>query len=185
MLLSLVWRSYVVVRPLSTEAATTMKSTRSGGGNGITTSLESGTSIATSTRGIDTLGRRLLSLIYAKRSVVIVISKWKEEGHPVRKYELNHIVRELRKHKRYKYALEVCEWMRVQDDIQLLSGDYAVHLDLIAKVHGMNNAEKFFEDLPDRLKVQTTCTALLHTYVQHKDTAEAESLMEKMSDAVS
>ncbi|WMV07535.1 hypothetical protein MTR67_000920 [Solanum verrucosum] len=120
-----------------------------------------------------------------KLFVVIAKSKWKEEGHPVRKYELNRIVRELRKHKRYKYALEVCEWMRVQDDIQLLSGDYAVYLDLITKVHGMNSAEKFFEDLPDRLKVQTTYTALLHTYVQHKDTAKAESLMEKMSDAVS
>ncbi|KAG5629367.1 hypothetical protein H5410_001084 [Solanum commersonii] len=207
MLLRLVWRSYVVVRPLSTEAATTVKSTRSGGGSGITSSLENGTSTAISTHGRDTIGRRLLSLIYAKRSVVIAISKWKEEGHHVRKYKLNHIVRELRKHKRYKYALEfskkqsdmpllvalksamlmglclqVCEWMRIQDDIQLLSGDYAVHLDLIAKVHGMNSAEKFFEDLPDRLKVQTTCAALLHTYVQHKDTAKAESLMEKMSD---
>ncbi|KAG5629383.1 hypothetical protein H5410_001100 [Solanum commersonii] len=139
MLLRLVWRSYVVVRPLSTEAATTVKSTRSGGGSGITTSLESGTSTATSTRGRDTIGRRLLRLIYAKRSVVIVISKWKEEGHHVRKYKLNRIVWELRKHKRYKYALEV----------------------------------------------QTTCAALLHTYVQHKDTAKAESLMEKMSDVVS
>ncbi|KAK6786161.1 hypothetical protein RDI58_014686 [Solanum bulbocastanum] len=44
----------------------------------------------------------------------------------------------------------------------------------------MNSAEKFFKDLPNKLKVQTTCTALLHTYVQHKDTAKAESLMEKM-----
>lgn len=182
MLLRLIRRSYAAVRPLSTEASTTVKSTRSGGGSSITTSLEGGTSTATSTRGRDTLGRRLLSLIYAKRSAVIAIRKWKEEGHPVRKYELNRIVRELRRHKRFKHALEVCEWMRVQDDIELLSGDYAVHLDLIAKVRGMNSAEKFFEDLPDKLKVQTTCTALLHTYVQHKDTAKAESLMEKMSE---
>ncbi|KAH0648666.1 pentatricopeptide repeat-containing protein At4g02820, mitochondrial-like [Solanum tuberosum] len=182
MLRRLVRRSYAVVRPLSTEVATTVKSTRSGGGNGITTSLEGGTSTATSNRGRDTLGRRLLSLIYAKRSAVIAISKWKEEGRPVRKYELNRIVQELRKHKRYKHALEVCEWMRVQDDIQLLYGDYAVHLDLIAKVRCMNSAKKFFEDLPDKLKVQTTCTALLHTYVQHKNIAKAESLMKKMSE---
>lgn len=105
MLLRLVRRSYAAVRPLSTEAATTVKSTRSG--SSITTSLEGGTSTAPSTRGRDTLGRRLLSLIYAKRSAVIAIRKWKEEGHPVRKYELNRIVRELRRHKRYKHALEV------------------------------------------------------------------------------
>lgn len=103
MLLRLIRRSYAAVRPLSTEASTTVKSTGSGGASGITTSLEGGTS----TRGRDTLGRRLLSLIYAKRSAVIAIRKWKEEGHPVRKYELNRIVRELRRHKRYKHALEV------------------------------------------------------------------------------
>ncbi|MFS8034202.1 hypothetical protein Hanom_Chr17g01578451 [Helianthus anomalus] len=62
--------------------------------------------------GRDTLGRRLLSLVYTKRSAVIAIKIWKEEGHVVRKYELNRIVRELRKLKRYKHALEliVCEF---------------------------------------------------------------------------
>ena len=57
--------------------------------------------------GRDTLGRRLMSLVYAKRSAVIAIRKWKEEGHTVRKYDLNRIVRQLRKLRRYKHALEV------------------------------------------------------------------------------
>ncbi|KAL8252966.1 hypothetical protein R6Q59_036659 [Mikania micrantha] len=132
--------------------------------------------------GRDTLGRRLLSLVYTKRSAVITIRKWKEEGHVVRKYELNRIVRELRKLKRYKHALEVCEWMTLQQDIKLLAGDYAVHLDLIAKIRGLNSAEKFFEDLPNQMKGQPTCTSLLHIYVQHKDSSKAEFLMEKMSE---
>ncbi|THF98881.1 hypothetical protein TEA_022088 [Camellia sinensis var. sinensis] len=137
---------------------------------------------ATNSAGRDTLGRRLLSLVYAKRSAVIAIRKWKEEGHVVRKYELNRIVRELRKHKRFKHALEICEWMKIQGDIKLQPGDYAVHLDLIAKVRGLSSAEKFFEDLPDGLKGQPTCTSLLHTYVQHKESSKAEALMEKMSE---
>lgn len=57
--------------------------------------------------GRDTLGRRLLSLVFTKRSAVITIRKWQEEGHQVQKYELNRIVRELRRLKRYKHALEV------------------------------------------------------------------------------
>ena len=61
----------------------------------------------TSGGGRDTLGRRLLSLVFPKRSAVIAISKWKEEGNSVRKYELNRVVRELRKLRRYKHALEV------------------------------------------------------------------------------
>ncbi|KAF5732763.1 hypothetical protein HS088_TW17G00293 [Tripterygium wilfordii] len=132
--------------------------------------------------GRDTLGKRLLSLVFSKRSAVISIRKWKEEGHTVRKYELNRIVKELRKHKRYKHALEICEWMTLQQDIKLLPGDYAIHLDLIAKVRNLASAEKFFEDLPDRMRGPATCTALLHTYVQNKMSAEAEALMEKMSE---
>lgn len=137
---------------------------------------------APSAGGRDTLGRRLMSLVYAKRSAVISIRKWKEEGHTVRKYELNRIVRELRKLKRYKHALEICEWMRLEKDMKLLPGDYAVHLDLISKVRGLTSAEKFFIDLPDELKGQPTCTALLHSYVQHKESTKAEALMKKMSE---
>ncbi|CAA7047114.1 unnamed protein product [Microthlaspi erraticum] len=82
--------------------------TRSGGGGGESAATEKrearGASVA---GGRDTLGGRLLSLMYTKRSAVVTIRKWKEEGHSVRKYELNRIVRELRKIKRYKHALEV------------------------------------------------------------------------------
>ncbi|KAL6217394.1 hypothetical protein ACLB2K_010611 [Fragaria x ananassa] len=132
--------------------------------------------------GGDALGRRLLSLVYAKRSAAVTIGKWKEEGGTVRKYELNRIVRELRKLRRYKHALEICEWMTLQKDIKLLAGDYAVELDLIAKVRGMNSAEKFFEDLPEQMRDGITCSALLHTYVQNKESAKAEALFEKMKE---
>nr|XP_023911218.1 Down syndrome critical region protein 3 homolog [Quercus suber] len=47
-----------------------------------------------------------MSLVYVKRNAVIAIWKWKEEGHIVRKYDLNRIVRQLRKLRHYKHALE-------------------------------------------------------------------------------
>ncbi|XP_051141749.1 pentatricopeptide repeat-containing protein At4g02820, mitochondrial [Andrographis paniculata] len=133
--------------------------------------------------GRDTLGRRLFALVYSKRSAAITIRKWKEEGHDVRKYELNRIVRELRKLKRYKHALEVCEWMRLQEDMKLVPGDFAVHLDLIAKIRGLNSAEKFFEDLPEKMRDPATCSALLHTYVQYNEYNKAEAVMKKMSES--
>ncbi|XP_010255941.1 PREDICTED: pentatricopeptide repeat-containing protein At4g02820, mitochondrial [Nelumbo nucifera] len=140
------------------------------------------TSTSTSSGGRDTIGRRLLTLIYPKRSAVVTIRKWTEEGKTVRKYELNRVVRELRKLKRYKHALEICEWMTVQPDIKLLPGDYALHLDLVAKVRGWVSAEKFFEDLPEHMKGEPTYSALLHTYVQHNLSEKAEALMKKMSE---
>nr|POF11869.1 pentatricopeptide repeat-containing protein, mitochondrial [Quercus suber] len=48
-----------------------------------------------------------MSLVYVKRNAVIAIWKWKEEGHIVRKYDLNRIVRQLRKLRHYKHALEI------------------------------------------------------------------------------
>lgn len=78
--------------------------------------------------------------------------------------------------------MQVCEWMTLQKDIKLVPGDYAVHLDLIAKVRGLNSAEKFFEDLPNRMSGQQTCHALLHAYVQNNLADKAEALMSKMSE---
>jgi hypothetical protein len=57
--------------------------------------------------GGDTLGKRLLKLIYPKRSAVAVLRRWAEEGRTVHKYQLNRVVRELRKYRRFKHALEV------------------------------------------------------------------------------
>ncbi|KAL9671479.1 hypothetical protein QQ045_009047 [Rhodiola kirilowii] len=73
---------------------------------------------------------------------------------------------------------KICEWMQQQNDIQPAPGDYAIQLDLIAKLHWLNIAQKFFDELPENLKGQHTCTSLLHTYVQNKETAKAEALME-------
>lgn len=94
MLLRLVRASHSAARHFSTEAkaVTTASAVKKSNGGG----------------GRDTLGRRLMSLVYRKRSAVIAINKWKEEGRTIRKYELNRIVRELRKLKRHKHALEVC-----------------------------------------------------------------------------
>ncbi|XP_068650644.1 pentatricopeptide repeat-containing protein At4g02820, mitochondrial [Aristolochia californica] len=132
--------------------------------------------------GRDTLGRRLLKLIFPKRSALVTLNKWAEEGKTLQKYQLNRIVRELRTHKRHKHAIEICEWMTTQPDMKLLPGDYAVHLDLVGKVRGLTSAEKFFEDLPAEMIDKTTCTSLLHCYVQHNLTTKAEALMKRMSE---
>lgn len=161
-------------------AAKTLTAEHSGNTTTATTSQSLPSSSSGGSR--DTLGRRLFSLTYPKRSAVITLRKWKEEGHVVRKYELNRFVRELRKLKRFKHALEICEWLKSQDDIKLLPGDYAVHLDLIAKLRGLSSAEKFFEDLPETMRKEPTLSALLHTYVKNRVHDKAEALMAKMSE---
>lgn len=101
----------------------------------------------------------------------------------MQKYQLNRVVRELRKYRRFKHALEICEWMRTQPEMKLLPGDHAVHLDLVAKVRGLASAEKFFEDVPERAKGPSTCNALLHAYVQNGVRDKAEAMLREMADA--
>lgn len=72
--------------------------------------------------------------------------------------------------------------MKTQEDIKLLPGDYAVHLDLIAKHRGLSSAEKFFEDLPEKMIAESTLSALMHVYVQHRAFEKAEALFAKMSE---
>jgi hypothetical protein len=57
--------------------------------------------------GRGSLVRRLLSLKYSKKSAVVTLTEWSQEGNRLQKYQINRIVRELRKYKRYKHALEV------------------------------------------------------------------------------
>ena len=85
-----------LARVLSTSASAAASS---GGGGG---SISAG--------GGDTLGKRLLKLIYPKRSALVVLRRWAEEGRTVQKYQLNRVVRELRKYRRFKHALEVSRY---------------------------------------------------------------------------
>lgn len=79
--------------------------------------------------GRETLGKRLLKLVYPKRSAVIAIRKWKEEGRTVRKFELSHVVKELRKRRRYKHALEVSFFFFVDDEKLLTTYIYTyIHI---------------------------------------------------------
>ena len=84
-------------RPRSGVLSTSASAAASSGGGGGSISAGGG----------DTLGKRLLKLIYPKRSALVVLRRWAEEGRTVQKYQLNRVVRELRKYRRFKHALEV------------------------------------------------------------------------------
>ncbi|KAK1257945.1 Pentatricopeptide repeat-containing protein [Acorus gramineus] len=135
-----------------------------------------------SCNGRHSLGRRLLRLVSPKRSAVRVIREWAEEGNRVHKHQLIRVVKYLRLHQRHFHALQICEWMSIQPSFKLSQGDYAIHLDLIAKVHGLVSAENFLEGLPEGMRGQSTCNALLHTYVLNNMASKAEALMGKMSE---
>ncbi|GKE37978.1 pentatricopeptide repeat-containing protein [Tanacetum coccineum] len=60
--------------------------------------------------------------------------------------------------------------------------DHAVQLDLIGKVHGFVEAEKYFNALTEEDKNGKTYGALLHCYVRQRETDKSLSHFEKMKE---
>ncbi|XWS35590.1 hypothetical protein CRYUN_Cryun20dG0010300 [Craigia yunnanensis] len=127
--------------------------------------------------------------IYKKKSLMenpelgsaTVLNDWEKGGRKLTKWELSSVVKELRKYKRYKQALEVYEWMNTRGErFRYSASDAAIQLDLIAKVRGVSRAEDFFLQLRNTLKDKRIYGALLNAYVQTKMRDKAESLIDNM-----
>ncbi|XP_051122856.1 pentatricopeptide repeat-containing protein At1g02150 [Andrographis paniculata] len=109
------------------------------------------------------------------------LNQVENEGRRITKWELCRVVKELRKFRRYRYALEVYEWMNNRPELyRITTSDTAIQLDLIAKVHGVESAEQYFMKLPDALKDKRIYGSLLNAYVRARMREKAESLMDKI-----
>ncbi|KAK4476454.1 hypothetical protein RD792_015607 [Penstemon davidsonii] len=107
-----------------------------------------------------------------------VLNELENEGNRLSKWELTKVVKEFRKFRRYKYALQVHEWMNDRaEKYRITTSDTAIQLDLIAKVHGISSAEQYFLSLPDKLKDKRIYGSLLNAYVRARMKEKAESLM--------
>ncbi|XP_068646036.1 pentatricopeptide repeat-containing protein At4g21705, mitochondrial-like [Aristolochia californica] len=130
--------------------------------------------------GQNTLYAKLSPLGNPNISLVPELDRWAYKGTKVSTAELNRIIRDLRMRRRYKQALEVSEWMGVK--CSLRSSDHAVQLDLIGRVHGLDSAETYFNNLNEKDLNEKTYGALLNCYVREKLTERSLSHMQKMKE---
>ncbi|KAL4036641.1 hypothetical protein IC575_000203 [Cucumis melo] len=129
------------------------------------------------------LKSRIFQLRLPKRSAIRVLERWTSEGNQVTITELRNISKELRKIQRYKHALEILEWMVTHNKSDLSDSDFAIRIDLMTKVFGVDAAERYFEGLPIDAKTCETYTALLHSFAGSKLTDKAETLYEKIKES--
>ncbi|XP_020093505.1 pentatricopeptide repeat-containing protein At4g21705, mitochondrial-like [Ananas comosus] len=115
-------------------------------------------------------------------SLVPEIERWIDKGNSARPVELQNVVRELRKRRRFKQALEVSEWMKNKSKITFMPSDHAVQLDLIGEVHGSASAETYFNSLDEKNKTEKTYGALLNCYVRERQIEKSLSHMKKMKE---
>ncbi|KAM3697407.1 hypothetical protein ACJW31_06G109800 [Castanea mollissima] len=102
---------------------------------------------------IDSLYSRVSRAGDPKVSIIRVIDQWLEEGRQVQQSDLIMMIKQLRKFRRYSQALQIFEWISDQRHDDLSPGDIAIRLDLISKVHGLEEAEKYFDSIPNTLRV--------------------------------
>lgn len=79
--------------------------------------------------------------------------------------------------------MQISEWMVTHNEFELSVSDYAIRINLMSKVFGIDAAERYFEGLPVTAKTSETYTALLHSYAGAKLTEKAEGLYERMKDS--
>lgn len=77
---------------------------------------------------------------------------------------------------------QISMWMTDKRYFSLMKADVAIRLDLISKVHGIEQAENYFENIPKQLKAREVYCTLLNCYAHVKLVEKAEATVEKMRD---
>ncbi|KAK3152978.1 hypothetical protein QOZ80_2BG0166060 [Eleusine coracana subsp. coracana] len=103
-------------------------------------------------------------------------------GNHIRPVELQRIVKELRKRRRHRQALEISEWMNAKGHVKFVPRDHAVHLDLVGQVHGIEAAETYFNNLSEKDKTEKTYGALLNCYTRELLVDKALAHFQKMKE---
>ncbi|KAJ6758091.1 hypothetical protein OIU74_027222 [Salix koriyanagi] len=138
---------------------------------------------STDTTAISHSLKRRISMVEDPMVPIIpVIEKWIQEGQVVINSDLKHLIRKLRKIHRFSHALQISQWMSDQRGHNLSPGDVAVRLDLISKVHGLEQAVTYFNSVPESLRGLEVYGALLNCYAHYKRLEEAEATMRKMRE---
>lgn len=129
-----------------------------------------------------TLYSRISPLGDPGTSVVPELDEWVQKGNRVRVGELQRIIHDLRKRKRFSQALEISEWMNKKGVCIFSPTEHAVQLDLIGRVHGFASAESYFNNLKEQDKTEKTYGALLNCYVRQRQTDKSLSHLQKMKE---
>ncbi|XP_038903586.1 pentatricopeptide repeat-containing protein At4g21705, mitochondrial-like isoform X2 [Benincasa hispida] len=115
-------------------------------------------------------------------TVVPVLNQWIEEGRKIKNFELRRIVCDLRTRRRYGQALEVSEWMCSKGLFSLTTRDFAIQLDLISRVRGLDSAEKYFGSVSNQEEIGKLYGALLNCYVREGLVDKSLAHMQKMKE---
>ncbi|PIA55322.1 hypothetical protein AQUCO_00800215v1 [Aquilegia coerulea] len=130
----------------------------------------------------DILYNRISSINDSKVSIVPILDEWIQEGNPINKNQLQCLIKQLKVTNRFQHALQMSQWMTDKQHNLLSQSDNIVRLELIAKVHGIEQAEEYFNHIPKQSRHVYMYSVLLKAYAQNKSVEKAECLRREMTD---
>ncbi|CAN0907985.1 Pentatricopeptide repeat-containing protein At1g80270, mitochondrial [Linum grandiflorum] len=115
-------------------------------------------------------------------SVEAVMNNWVEQGKDVLDPDINAVMFSLRKRRMFDKALQFSQWLEMSKKVDFVEDDYASRVDLIAKVGGVHNAERYIESIPPMFRGEVIYLKLLANCVATSDVNRAEKVFNKMKD---
>ncbi|XP_057818316.1 pentatricopeptide repeat-containing protein At5g27460 [Cryptomeria japonica] len=136
----------------------------------------------TSLSALKKLDRELRRDKYSEERVNKALQVLVEDGNKISKEQVLRLIRKFRKFRKHEAALQVSKWMLERKEFEHVSGDYALHMDLIANIHGVSHAEQYFESLPKNIRGLEVNSALLQCYVRKQLVEKAEEQFKRMEE---
>lgn len=135
-----------------------------------------------SSNSTDSLRHRVIQTGDPRASIIPVLNQWVHEGKNVDPNDLQWLIRHLRHTSRLEQALEMSEWM-IDEMRQYISPEgISTQLELISKVHGLEQAEKYFNSIPEKIRPVELYSVLLNCYAKNKCLEKAEATMQKIRE---
>ncbi|WZZ16462.1 hypothetical protein YC2023_109551 [Brassica napus] len=126
------------------------------------------------------LMKSLIKNIRMKRPINPLLDQW---GSRMRVSELKCLIKNLHDSNQFSKALQVSEWMDEKRACNIYAEDYAVRLHMVDVVLGLEEAEKFFKNIPENMKDYTVYATLLSSYTKSdKHLGKAKATFEKMRE---
>uniref|UniRef100_A0A7N0SVR8 Pentatricopeptide repeat-containing protein n=1 Tax=Kalanchoe fedtschenkoi TaxID=63787 RepID=A0A7N0SVR8_KALFE len=121
------------------------------------------------------------SIIRLRSPAANVLQNWADQGRKINLPQVKRFAYKLVKARRHQHALQVFSWLEGQHKFRMSPSDFAIKLDVIAKVKGLSHAQDYFDTIHNMASQKAASIALLRVYVLERNVLRAETLMVKLT----
>ncbi|CAL5076401.1 unnamed protein product [Urochloa decumbens] len=114
--------------------------------------------------------------------LMTVLDMWVKAGNCLERNEVLMVLFHLRKQRQYSKALKFMDWIERRRLLNFEERDYASHLDLIARNHGLEAAEKYMERVPEPFRNEVLYETLIVNCVCLDDVQKAEQVFNEIRE---